>query len=45
MKTRFWLLYVLPIFLILVFVAIMASGAFLKSPLATMIACLNLYKR
>lgn len=32
MKTRFWLLYVLPIFLILVFVAIMASGAFLKKP-------------
>ncbi|WP_338587075.1 DUF4363 family protein [Paenibacillus sp. Y5S-9] len=32
MKTRFWLLYVLPIFLILVFIAIMASGAFLKKP-------------
>lgn len=35
MKTRFWLLYVLPIFLILVFVAIMASGAFLKKPFGT----------
>ncbi|MEO2258577.1 DUF4363 family protein [Paenibacillus amylolyticus] len=32
MKTRFWLLYVLPIFLILVFVAIMATGPFLKKP-------------
>ncbi|MCF7753919.1 DUF4363 family protein [Paenibacillus sp. FSL H8-0317] len=35
MKTRFWLLYVLPIFLILVFVAIMASGSFLKKPFGT----------
>lgn len=32
MKTRFWLLYVLPIFLILVFVAIMATGSILKKP-------------
>jgi hypothetical protein len=32
MKTRFWLLYVLPICLILVFVAIMVSGALLKKP-------------
>lgn len=32
MKSRFWLLYVLPICLILVFVAIMASGALLKKP-------------
>jgi hypothetical protein len=35
MKTRFWLLYVLPIFLILLFVAIMASGSFLKKPFGT----------
>ncbi|MGC5772357.1 DUF4363 family protein [Paenibacillus pabuli] len=32
MKTRFWLLYVLPICLLLVFIAIMASGTFLKKP-------------
>lgn len=32
MKTRFWLLYVLPICLLLVFVAIMATGAMLKKP-------------
>ncbi|WP_433743935.1 DUF4363 family protein [Paenibacillus amylolyticus] len=35
MKTRFWLLYVLPIFLILLFVAIMASGTYLKKPFGT----------
>ncbi|WP_440109061.1 DUF4363 family protein [Paenibacillus sp. QZ-Y1] len=35
MKTRFWLLYVLPICLILLFVAIMASGAILKKPFGT----------
>ncbi|KOY16675.1 DUF4363 family protein [Paenibacillus sp. JNUCC31] len=32
MKTRFWLLYVLPICLLLVFTAIMVSGTFLKKP-------------
>ncbi|MHA7582484.1 DUF4363 family protein [Paenibacillus vandeheii] len=32
MKTRFWLLYVLPICLLLVFVAIMVTGAMLKKP-------------
>ncbi|KGP80328.1 MULTISPECIES: DUF4363 family protein [unclassified Paenibacillus] len=32
MKTRFWLLYVLPICLLLVFTAIMVSGTFLKEP-------------
>ena len=31
MKTRFWLLYVLPIFLLVLFVAIMATGSFLKT--------------
>ncbi|OMF61381.1 DUF4363 family protein [Paenibacillus sp. FSL R5-0766] len=35
MKTRFWLLYVLPIFLILLFVAIMAGGTYLKKPFGT----------
>ncbi|MGF9696357.1 MULTISPECIES: DUF4363 family protein [Paenibacillus] len=32
MKTRFWLLYVVPIFLLILFVAIMVSGPFLKKP-------------
>ena len=35
MKTRFWLLYVLPTCLILLFAAIMASGAILKKPFGT----------
>nr|WP_154894296.1 DUF4363 family protein [Paenibacillus xylanexedens] len=35
MKTRFWLLYVLPIFLLVLFVAIMATGSFLKKPFGT----------
>ncbi|MFS0868926.1 DUF4363 family protein [Paenibacillus xylanilyticus] len=35
MKTRFWLLYVLPIFMLILFIAIMASGSFLKNPLGT----------
>ncbi|PQP81684.1 hypothetical protein C0Q44_18490 [Paenibacillus sp. PCH8] len=35
MKTRFWLLYVTPILLLLIFIAIMASGALLKKPFGT----------
>lgn len=35
MKTRFWLLYVLPIFLLVLFVAIMATGSLLKKPFGT----------
>ncbi|MDN8588902.1 hypothetical protein B2I21_04185 [Chryseobacterium mucoviscidosis] len=35
MKTRFWLLYVLPICMILLFCAILASGTFLKKPWGT----------
>lgn len=32
MKTRLWLLYVVPIVLILIFCAVMATGAILKKP-------------
>jgi hypothetical protein len=35
MKTRFWLLYVTPILMILLFIAIMASGSLLKKPFGT----------
>ncbi|WP_338543900.1 DUF4363 family protein [Paenibacillus tundrae] len=35
MKTRFWLLYVVPITLIILFCAILASGSFLKRPFGT----------
>lgn len=35
MKTRFWLLYVTPILLLLLFIAIMVSGSFLKQPFGT----------
>ncbi|MDN4602227.1 DUF4363 family protein [Paenibacillus sp. F6_3S_P_1C] len=35
MKTRFWLLYVLPISMIILFCAILATGTFLKKPMGT----------